>query len=167
MKIERVFELVQARIGSAELFCCEGDQVRSKCRMSMQGIVGRKYILVDIDRVYENRPTETRCDFVLFLEGVNGALAVVPIELKNTRIEPSSVLRQLQAGSNYASRVVPSGVDCICIPVIVHGKTIHPQQLASLNKKKVRFHKENLTIRTVMCNRPKNILTAVSRWIRV
>ena len=165
MKIDRVFELIQARVGSAERFCCVGDQVRSKCKMSMEGIVERKYILVDVDRVYEHLPTETRCDFVLFLEGVNGTLVVVPIELKNTRIEPSSVLKQLQAGAHYASRVVPSGVECICIPVIVRGKTIHSQQLASLNKKKVRFRKENLTIKTVMCNRQKNILNAVSGLI--
>lgn len=165
MDMDQVFGYIRSKVGSIGLVANATDQVRQKCRMSMQGIGGLKCVLVNIDQVFRDRPSQKKCDFVLFLENSSGRLLVVPIELKNTRVEPSDVCAQLQVGASYAAQVVPQGIECICVPVVIHGKKIHSTQRDSLNKKKVMFRKNKLTIKTGKCNLPRNLYNAISASI--
>lgn len=163
MGMDEIVDHIRSHVESSALISAGKDLQRSGCRLSMQGISTRKFVLVDVDRVTGYRFVGKRCDFVLFLEHTKGDLIVSPIELKNTRIEPSAVNAQLQGGANYASSIVPSGIRCRCVPIVIYGKAIHPIQRRSLNKKRVIFQKYRRIIRTVKCNRDGNLLSAISQ----
>lgn len=165
MDMNEIADHIRSHVNSSALICAGKDLQRSGCRLSMQGITTGKFILVDIDRVTGYRFVGKTCDFVLFLEDSRGDLIVAPIELKNTRIEPSDVNAQLQGGANYASRIVPSGIRCSFVPVVIHGKTIHDNQRRSLNKKRVTFQKQKRIIRIAKCNRDGNLFTAISQYV--
>ena len=162
MDMDQIFGHIRSKVGSFGLVANATDQVLDKCKMSMQGIAGLKCVLVDIDEVFHDRPSQKRCDFVLFLANSSGHLLVVPIELKNTRVKPSDVCAQLQEGASYAAHVIPQGIESICVPVVIHGRNIPSTQRDSLNKKKVIFRKNKSTIKTVKCNLPRNLFNAIS-----
>lgn len=162
MDMDRVFGHIRSRIDSDCLVTNARDQIRDGCKMSMQGIAEKKCILVDVDVAFRNRPSEKRCDFILFVESLGGHLMVVPIELKNTRVEPSSLCAQLQAGASYAAGIIPQGIQCICVPVVIHGKKIPTRQRDSLGKEKVSFRKTRSSIKTVRCDISRNLFNAIS-----
>lgn len=163
MDTGNVIGRIRSQVDSAALVSTTRDVQRSGCRLSLQGISGSNAVLVDVDRVSSHRFGGKRCDFVLFLENSTGHLFVILIELKNTRVEPSDVCAQLQAGAHYASTIIPKGVHCRCVPVVIHGKSIHTNQRRSLSKKRVTFQKNSRVIKTEKCNLDGNLMRAISR----
>lgn len=121
-------------------------------------------IVVDADRAFPAHGVQgKRCDFLLFFV-VAGAdtLVAAPIELKSGEVDASTASEQLQRGASFADRVAPAGSETVCRPILFHGKGIHSQQRKALNRAKVLFRGQRLTIKTARCNRPRNLAQALS-----
>lgn len=161
MNIDELLDQIEASVEPKALIHSTTTLQRSGCKLSLRGMSHKKFVLVDIDEALDDRFTGKKCDFLLFTSQADRVL-VVPIELKNTKIEPSHVCAQLQAGANYASRIIPPGVRCSCVPVVVYGKSFHPEQRRSLSKKRVNFQKGKRIIRTAKCNQDRNLANALS-----
>ena len=88
-------------------------------------------------------------------------LVAAPIELKSGDVDASTASEQLQRGASFADRVAPAGSETVCRPILFHGKGIHSQQRKALNRAKVLFRGQRLTIKTARCNRPRNLAQAL------
>lgn len=103
-----------------------------------------------------------RCDRVLFVVvGKRNRVVAAPIELKSGAVDISTVAEQLRQGVEFVDRLAVAGTDPICRPLLVHGKRIHPKDLRTLNRRKIRFRGLDLTIKTARCGRPRNLASAL------
>ena len=119
-------------------------------------------VVVDADLAFPaHKICGKKCDFILFLFENAGKLLTVPVELKSGNVDASEAHEQLQQGADFASRVMTSAAKSICRPILIHDKSLHPQQRKTLNRAKVRFRGQQITIRTARCNRPRNLALAL------
>lgn len=132
------------------------------CRVDLAGVPA-PYLVVDADKAFPAHGlTGPRCDRVLFLLGsVPRRLVSAPIELKSGGLNASHVADQLQCSLEFVNRVAPPSTLLACRPILVHGHGLHPKQRKALNRMKVRFRGQQLTIATARCNRPGNLATAL------
>ncbi len=106
--------------------------------------------------------TGKRCDYVLFwAAGAHETLVTVPLELKSGDVDASEASAQLQQGAAFADRFIRSDVTSTCHPILVHGGRVHPYQRRTLNRAKVHFRGQQLTIKTARCNHPGNLMQAL------
>ena len=118
-------------------------------------------IVVDADLAFPAHKIEgKKCDFILFFFENAGRFLTVPVELKGGNVDASEAQEQLQKGADFANRVMPADVNSICSPILIHEKSIHTKQRTTLNRAKVRFRGQQLTIKTARCNRPGNLALA-------
>lgn len=97
------------------------------------------------------------CDFILFvLEGCR-KLVAAPLELKSGRVDVWDALEQLQAGAAFVEQFSPAEATAICRPVLFHGRGIHPKELRTLNRSKIRFRGMSLTVKISRCGRSRNL----------
>lgn len=131
------------------------------CRVFMTGVPPAR-VIVDAHKALPAHGIEGgRCDRVLFVVvGNRNRLVAAPIELKSGAVDISKVSDQLRQGVEFVDRLV-AGVDPRCRPVLVHGNRIHPKELKTLNREKIRFRGQDLTIKTARCGRPKNLASAL------
>ena len=115
-------------------------------------------IAVDLDLAFEGR--EKRCDFILFIVD-RGALVVAPMELKSGRFRVPATAEQLRQGARFADSLAPAQAATACRPVLIHGRSIHPQQRTLLNRAKIEFRGRKLTVKTARCDRPRNLAHAL------
>lgn len=138
---------------------------RDGCRAYMNGIPQRK-VIVDADRAFPaHGRTEKRCDFILFLENIDGTLVAVPIELKSGGIDELQAFEQLEEGTTFAEEVIPDTSRSVCCPVLFHGKPLHPLQRRRLNRSKVIFRGKKVGIETAPCNRKSNLANVLKEHI--
>ena len=126
-------------------------------------------VVVDADRIFDTQRTrrqgkqEKHLDYLLFFVAVGAdTLVAAPIELKSGDVDASKASKQLQQGATFADRVAPDGSEIVCLPILFHGKGMHPQQRKVLNRTKVVFRGRRLTIKTARCGRPGNLAQALS-----
>lgn len=133
---------------------------RDGCQVSMTDVPASR-IVVDADRAFPAHHVEgKRCDYVLFFIGTAAdTLVIVPMELKSGTVDASEASEQLQGGAKFADRFTPdhSGVKPTCHPILFHGKPIHEKERKALNRAKVTFRSQQLTIKTARCGQPKNL----------
>jgi len=153
-----VLDTIRARVGERNL---SRSHRREGCRVYLDGVPSPR-ITVDADLAFPDHSFEgSRCDLIYFLVNSDGNLLTVPAELKAGNVDASEVHRQLQQGANFALRVALRGMESKCIPVLFHGKGIHPKQLRTLNRLKVSFGGQRLTIMIARCNRRGNLANSL------
>ncbi len=154
MSRSEVLDTIRSRVGEENL---SRSHRREGCRVYLDGVPSTR-ITVDADLAFPDHSFEgSRCDLIYFLVDSDGRLLTVPAELKSGNVDASGVHEQLQQGANFALRVALRGMDSKCIPVLFHGKGIHPKQLRTLNRLKVSFRGQRLTIKIARCNRRENL----------
>lgn len=163
MVIPEILDQVRSRVGSDNL---AKSLVREKCSISMVDIPSQ-HVLIDVDRAFESlgKTQGKRCDYILFFGSTQDYLITVPMELKRGTIHASDVANQLAAGVNFAAEIAPTGVQCFCVPLVVHGRSIDRHQRKILNERKITFRKKRMSIKTTYCNKEKNLANALSEWI--
>lgn len=131
---------------------------RDECGVDRAGLPVR-HVIVDADRAFPaHRWTGSRCDFVIFFSASGHRhIVTVPLELKSGRADVYLASKQLQGGADFAANFAPSGT--ICCPVLIHGKRIN---LRELNRAKVQFRGQLITIKKGRCNHSGNLAEALS-----
>ena len=159
-----VLDRIRSKVGTSNV---SDSCSRDKCRVNMTGVPAPR-VVVDVDCAFPpGRAEGSQCDYVLFFVASGaGRLVAAPIELKSGGVDASTATAQLQQGARVVERVVkevsPAESDTVCLPILFHGKSIHPQQRKALNRAKVRFRDQDLTIKTARCGRPRNLAQALS-----
>jgi hypothetical protein len=119
-------------------------------------------VVVDADLAFPvHNISGKKCDFILFLFENGGKLLTIPVELKGGNVDASDAHEQLQRGADFAAWVVPRNFNSLCRPVLIHEKSLHPQQRKTLNRAKVRFRGHELTIKTARCKDHRNLALAL------
>ena len=159
MSTNSVLDQVRSGIGEGHL--CDGCR-RHGCRVSLDDIPSPR-IIVDADRAFPAHGiTGKRCDYVLFWRGgAHETLVTVPLELKSGEVDASEASAQLEQGAAFAARFIPSDITSTCHPILVHGRRFHPYQRRTLNRAKVRFRGQQLTVKTARCNHDGNLMNAL------
>ena len=91
-----------------------------------------------------------RCDYLFVGEGGDATL-VAPIELKSGRFSVSAVLEQLDGGVKVADQWLPQGSSFRFVPVLAHGKPIHPQDLKTLRSRKLKLRGQKKITELIRC----------------
>ena len=155
-----ILGLLRSRIGDNHLATsCSG----AGCRVDMTDIPVKR-VIVDADKAFDAyRIPGQRCDRVLFLLGpAPYRLIAAPIELKSGTVRASEVAGQLQQGIEFVKRFAPPNAHLTCRPILIHGRGLHSYQRATLNRTKISFGSQRLTITTARCNHPGNLATALA-----
>ena len=84
------------------------------------------------------------------------------MELKSGSVDASHVAEQLQAGAEFAAKVVSTASDPTFRPILFHGQGLHPKQRKDINRAKVRIQGVEVSIKTARCGRPRNLAQALS-----
>lgn len=99
----------------------------------------------------------TRCDFLIIAKNQPSSGWVVPIELKRGQLKASQVVRQLQAGTSAAERLVLGSEPIKFRPVAVSGSiSKHERMRLRENQSRIRFHEHREPIRLITCGDPLN-----------
>ena len=157
MNVDEILSGIRSRVGTDNL---SNTCSRDGCRVSMTDVPTPR-IVVDADRAFPAHNREgKRCDYILFFIGAaKNTLVMVPMELKSGKVKASEASDQLRQGAEFADRFTPdhSGVKPTCHPILFHGKPIHEKERKALNRTKVTFRSQQLTIKTARCGRPRNL----------
>ena len=160
--MDKILSRICAQVGTESL---SGSYSRDGCRIYMTGVPSPR-ILVDVDRASQvHEISGKRCDFILFFKSATRDLLVmVPMELKSGGINASAASEQLQRGAELAERFTRNriAVGSVCHPILFHGKGIHKKARQALNRAKVQFRGQQLTIKTARCNQPGNLANVLA-----
>ena len=125
--------------------CCHAIRCnRDKCRVELNDAPSVR-LLIDMDcDALEIPRQQKRCDF-LFIGEEATTTWIAPIELKSGRLRATDVLDQLEGGLRVLDPSLPQGISFQLVPVLAHGKSIHPQDLknASVSKNPTAWAKES------------------------
>ena len=157
MAKNRTLSRIHAQVGTENLSkSCS----RDGCQVYMTDVPSPR-IVVDVDRASRTHEIAgKRCDYILFfVNATRNTLVIVPMELKSGGIDASVVSEQLQRGVELAERFTHNRIEVrsICHPILFHGKRIHEKARKALNRAKVRFRGQQLTIKTARCGQPRNL----------
>ena len=134
--------------------CCHAKRCeKDGCRVDLKG-AHLVRIIVDMDCDALRIPEEQkRCDY-LFVGEEHDTTCVAPIELKSGRLSASAVLEQIEGGVGMADDWLPQGVSFRFVPVLVHGRTIHPHDRKKLLSRKVQLRKQKKGVVLIKCGQP-------------
>ena len=126
-------------------------------------------VIVNLECEFKQRKRRTkRCDYIIFCGNAPYTnLVVILIELKGGDFETPEVTAQLQKGSDFVIEVFEklpkeanaalNTLEITCVPALFHGKGIDRFQLRELERAKVSFFNQKLTIKRRKCGEPKNL----------
>lgn len=135
-------EIVQAVSHAVHPNCQVKKCLKQGCGVSMEGAPESR-VLVDLDCDDLDiawGDSDKRCDY-LFVGEEKVTAYVAPIELKGGGFKTSEVIGQLQGGANAADKWLPPGDAFQFVPILVHGKGIHPEDLRKLRRAKIKLRK--------------------------
>lgn len=113
------------------------------CTLRVQNMSPSSYKIIDADEYARVRAyTGKLCDYFLFLM-YQGALGVAVVEMKSGTVRASTVVDQLQAGSDESSRILRHEVShgdmpCKFFPILLH-RGIRSAEVKILRKKRITF----------------------------
>lgn len=108
------------------------------CLVSLNG-APRLRVIVDMDcKALQIPSARKRCDY-LFVGEENTVSWVVPMELKKGRFKAKDVVGQLRGGARTAEKWLPPGGSFQFVPVLVHGRRIHPEERKLLRSTKIKL----------------------------
>lgn len=141
-------EIASKVCGSCRVGRCE----REGCRVGLEGAPTVR-IVVDMDCGALPLPkARKRCDY-LFVGEENKVICVAPIELKSGRVDASAVLEQLEGGVGMAETWLPPGVSVRFVPILAHGKKIHPNDRKRLSRP-LTLRGQRRKIERIKCGEP-------------
>lgn len=120
--------------------CCHGTRCHGGgCQVSLEGLPTVR-VIVDMEKCdsLPIPPHQKRCDY-LFVGEERSTTWVAPIELKSGRLKASVVLEQIEGGVSTADAWLPPGISFNFVPVLVHGKSIHRNDLRVLRNRRIAF----------------------------
>ena len=96
---------------------------------------------------------EKRCDYI-FIGGSDG-IWLVPMELKKGALGASEVKKQLQAGAQFAEKIILKNEQILFLPIAVFGRKAHPTELRKLRQpaNRIRFRNQRFSIQLLKCGR--------------
>lgn len=131
---------------------CRAKQCKeAQCSLKLNNLP-KPCVLINMDCKELEHSTGNRCDY-LFISNKERQCMVVPIELKSGGLDASQVIKQLQAGSNFAASIMPQNVRVQFIPIAAHGGRSHPHELKKLRQQRIRFRQIQAQIKLTRCGR--------------
>ena len=131
------------------------------CRVSLTGVSPDRAI-VNTESAFPAHGLEgKRCDYVLFVVNPQGNLVAAPMELKSGKVDASEAADQLQGGATFVECATPATSATVCCPILFHGRSIHSKERKALNRQKIEYCGQRVTIKTARCNRPRNLAEAL------
>ena len=122
------------------------------CRIGLEGAPSVR-IIVDMDCGALQFPKDhKRCDY-LFVGEEHETTCVAPIELKSGRVDASTVLEQLEGGAGMAETWLPQDVSVRFVPILAHGKKIHPNDQKRLSRP-LTLRGQRRKIERIKCGEP-------------
>lgn len=145
---------VIAQIAGRVCSCCHAKRCEKEgCRVDLRGAPSVR-VVVDMDCDALRIPDEQRrCDYLFFGEE-RDTTCVAPIELKNGRLSASAILEQIEGGVGMADAWLPQGISFRFVPVLVHGRAIHPRDRRALLSRKVNLRKQKKGVVLIRCGEP-------------
>ena len=145
---------VIAQVAGRVCSCCHAKRCEKEgCRVDLKGAPPVR-VIVDMDcdalRVSDE---QKRCDY-LFVGEERDTTCVASIELKSGRLSASTVLEQIEGGVGMADAWLPQGISFRFVPVLVHGRAIHPRDRKALLSRKVQLRKQKKGVVLIKCGQP-------------
>lgn len=123
------------------------------CRVSLNG-APQERVIIDMDcEALQIPDDQKRCDY-LFVGEESSTTWVVPIELKSGGLRAGEVLEQLEEGVRMADMWLPQGTSFQLVPILAHGKGIHPHELKMLRSGKMQLRGQRKGIVIIRCGDP-------------
>ena len=112
-----------------------------------------EHVVLDLDKPGSPfSEQETRCDYLVFLEGDGEVGQAVALELKRGQAQVG-IVDQLQAGADIAARLIPKDENVDFTPVAAH-KGIHSKVRKILVKRAVKFRQQRFPVLLITCGTP-------------
>ena len=111
------------------------------------------FLIIDMDDPASPAgPSSSKCDYLFLGLSSNGLpLWVVPLELTGSGLNPSKVIRQLQAGAQAAERTIGGVPQIRFVPIAAHGRKPHRRAFNKVADARIRFRKAKFRIVTMAC----------------
>lgn len=134
---------------------------KDRCSVSMNGVPSNRAI-IDLDHnTFLNRYGQKKCDYLVVSQEA-ASVWVSPIELKSGDFEPSSVIKQLQAGADQAQLLLADCHSFHLVPVVAHRrkKRLHPKDVQLLRTARIRLRGKTRQAILIRCgDRLGSVLT--------
>ena len=119
--------------------CCVKRCNKEGCKVDM-GQAPFPFILIDMDcDLLEIDKRSNLCDFLFVSRGDGDTPGwVAALELKG-RPESSKIIAQLQAGAQFAARILSRDADILFRPIAFYGGRMHREELTRLRSASVEF----------------------------
>ena len=135
--------------------CLVDECDKNGCSVSLDG-TPQPHLVIDLDEPNSPvPPSKPRCDYLFIADEHSSRSWVVPMELKNSEMKVSKVIRQLRAGARAAERLASKNSAISFRPVAV------VRQIRKDTREKLRgenngvsFHKRSERIRVLVCGEP-------------
>ena len=122
----------------------------SNCKLNLIAFPNQKIIL-DIDCIVNQRSSlvrDERCDRLIVVEK-GGAISLLPVEFKTTRVIPDKVKKQLEGGIRFFKSYHQSQFNCY--PILV-SKSLRRPVSKKLQQVLVSYNGKFARIKHVLCN---------------
>ena len=135
--------------------CLVDECDKSGCSVSLDG-APQPRLVIDFDGPNSPvPPSKPRCDYLFIADERSNRSWVVPMELKNSEMKVSKVIRQLRAGARVAERLASKSSAISFRPVAI------VRQIRKDTREKLRnenngvsFHRRRERIRVLVCGEP-------------
>ena len=128
---------------------------KNDCSVSLDG-TPQPHLVIDFDGPNSPvPPSKQRCDYLFIADEHSNRSWVVPMELKNSEMKVSKVIRQLRAGARAAERLASksSALSFRPVAVVRQIRKDTREKLRSENNG-VSFHRRRERIRLLVCGEP-------------
>ena len=132
----------------------KGGLKKEGCAVSLKGAPDPR-VVVDFDR--PGSPLgerETRCDYLLAIDGDREPGWLVLLELKRGRLDAAKVVKQLRAGAGASEELVPVGEPVRFRPVAATGSTPKAERQKLRKIGNIRFRGQHQDVRLMSCGAP-------------
>lgn len=121
------------------------------CSVSLKNVPQPFFLIqMDCDKLPIGQ-NEKRCDYIFI--GGSDRVWIVPMELKKGDLGASEVMKQLQAGAQFAERIIPRNEQIFFLPIAVFGGKAHPTERRKLRQSanRIRFRNQRFNIQLLKC----------------
>ncbi len=111
---------------------------------------GRRCLIVDCDKYQRENDLASKIADCLFIEGAD-PLQIAVAELKSGGLNPEKSVGQIQATLSLADHLLSECRVEVSLPVLVHGKGLHPNDFKIIRHQKVAFRGLERNVVTARC----------------
>lgn len=146
-------DIVKTLSGQLPVECQATKCSGSGCSLKLNNLP-KPYVLINMDCKELKLTTDNRCDY-LFISIKKRQCLVVPIELKSGGLDASKVIKQLQAGSDFAASIIPEyyDVEVQFTPIVAYGGRAQSREIKKLKGQLISFRQIEAQIKLTRCKR--------------